>query len=125
VVNALFLGLRADAIQSFGEVPFYNRPAVTLRGLPMQSRQGEGVAFSEAELRWQFAPRWSCVGFAGAGLTWTAADWLSGTDVTFTGGGGLRYLIARRYGLHMGLDVAYGEEGPAVYIQFGNAWLRP
>lgn len=41
------------------------------------------------------------------------------------GGGGFRYLIARRHGLHAGVDFAYGEEGSAVYIQFGSAWFRP
>lgn len=36
----------------------------------------------------------------------------------------MRYLIAREHGLHMGLDLAYGEEGTAVYVQFGSAWGR-
>jgi hypothetical protein len=25
----------------------------------------------------------------------------------------------------MGLDVAFGPDDPALYVQFGNAWFRP
>jgi glucose/arabinose dehydrogenase len=42
-----------------------------------------------------------------------------------TGGGGFRYELARKYKLHMGLDVAFGPDGPALYVQFGSAWMRP
>ena len=44
---------------------------------------------------------------------------------TVTGGLGIRYLLARKHGIHMGVDVGFSEEGPALYIQFGSAWLRP
>ena len=42
-----------------------------------------------------------------------------------TGGVGFRYEIARRYGIHMGLDVAFGPDNYAVYVQVGSAWARP
>ena len=42
-----------------------------------------------------------------------------------TGGTGFRYELARKYGLHMGVDVAFGPDGPVFYIQFGSAWARP
>lgn len=125
VKKRLFLGLRGDVKQSFGEVPFYARPFVQLRGTPVMRYQGEGVALTEAELRWQFHPRWSLLGFGGAGATWTGEDPFRRTNSTVTGGGGFRYLVARRHGLQVGADVAWGEEGPAIYIQFGNAWFRP
>jgi len=38
---------------------------------------------------------------------------------------GFRYLIAREHGLHMGVDLARGPDGWAVYVVFGSAWLRP
>jgi hypothetical protein len=25
----------------------------------------------------------------------------------------------------MGVDVAFGPAGPAIYVQFGSAWMRP
>ena len=40
------------------------------------------------------------------------------------GGGGLRYLLAREYGLHVGLDVAQGPEETIFYVQVGHAWAR-
>jgi glucose/arabinose dehydrogenase len=42
-----------------------------------------------------------------------------------TGGAGFRYELASKYGLHMGVDVAFGPDGPAFYVQFGSAWMRP
>lgn len=125
VPHRLFLGLRADYTQSFGDVPFYRRPSVQLRGTPAQQYQGDGVTYQEAELRWQFSKRWSLLGFGGAGFTWAGDGPFRRTDATFTGGAGFRYLIARRHGLHAGVDFAYGDEGSAVYIQFGSAWFRP
>ncbi|OEF88403.1 hypothetical protein [Vibrio splendidus] len=34
-------------------------------------------------------------------------------------GGGFRYLIARRYGLISGIDIAFSEEDTALYFQVG------
>lgn len=123
--DRLYLGWRADLNQSFGDIPFYLRPSLQLRGAPALRYQGAGIAATEAELRWQFHPRWSVLGFAGSGITWPGDAPLQETDTTFTGGLGFRYLVARRHGLHVGVDVAMGEEGPAVYIQFGSGWFRP
>jgi hypothetical protein len=40
-------------------------------------------------------------------------------------GAGFRYLLARKHGLQMGLDVAAGPDKPIIYLVFGNAWIRP
>ena len=117
------LGLRADAEMSFGDMPFYLRPYVALRGAPILRYQGENAARLEGELRWQFWKRISLVGFAGTGAAWNEGD-DDAQDVT-TGGGGFRYELARKYKLHMGVDVAFGPDGAAFYVQFGSAWFRP
>jgi hypothetical protein len=39
--------------------------------------------------------------------------------------GGFRYELARKYGIHSGLDVAGGPDNTAVYVQVGSAWVRP
>ena len=122
--DCLYFGIKAEIEQSFGDQPFYLRPYVKLRGAPAARYQGEGAASVEAELRWQFHPRWSLVGFGGAGATWVDESRFADSESTFTGGAGFRYLIARDYGLHMGCDLAYGEEGAAFYVQFGGAWGR-
>ncbi len=121
----LYLGIRGDITASFGAVPFYLRPFVNLRGAPIMRYQGEAVAQIEAELRWQFWKRFSLVGFAGGGATWNDHERFENTQTLVTGGTGLRYEIARRYGIHMGLDVAFGPDDTAVYVQVGSAWARP
>jgi outer membrane protein assembly factor BamA len=119
------LGVRADATSSFGDVPFYMRPFVALRGAPIMRYQGEQVAQVEAELRWQFWKRFSLVGFAGAGAAWNDFDRLENQVTLVTGGAGFRYEVARKYGLHMGVDLAFGPDTTAIYVQFGSAWARP
>lgn len=125
LASDLTLGVMGSSILSYGEVPFYLRPFVMLRGVPAMRYQGDYTAQIEGELRWQFWERFSLVGFAGAGAT-RNDNWESRTSQNVTtGGAGFRYEIARKYGLHMGLDVAYGPEGPVYYVQFGSAWMRP
>jgi hypothetical protein len=121
----LTLGLRGDAAFSFGNVPFYLRPFVALRGAPVMRYQGEDVAQAEAELRWQFWKRFSLVGFVGGGAAWNDLERFDNPLTLVTGGAGFRYEIARKYGLHMGLDVAFGPDSSAIYVQFGSAWVRP
>ena len=47
------------------------------------------------------------------------------TQTIVTGGFGVRYEIARKYGIHMGIDLAFAPDNTAVYIQVGSAWARP
>jgi outer membrane protein assembly factor BamA len=121
----LTLGVRGDAAFSFGNVPFYMRPFIFLRGVPVMRYQGEETAQVEAELRWQFWKRFSLVGFAGTGGAWNDFERFDNSVTVVTGGTGFRYEIARKYGLHMGLDVAFGPDTTAIYVQFGSAWARP
>ena len=120
-----FLGLRADASASFGDAPFYLRPFIYMRGVPIMRYQGEEVAQLEAELRWQFWKRFSVVGFTGVGAAWNDFERLDDTQTVVAGGAGFRYELARKYRLHMGIDLAFSEHDTAVYIQVGSAWMRP
>jgi len=121
----LTLGVMGSSVLSFGDVPFYLRPFISLRGVPAMRYQGDYTAQIETELRWQFWERFSLVGFAGAGATRNQDSRNRASQNVTTGGFGIRYEIARKYGLHMGLDVAYGPTGPVYYVQFGSAWMRP
>ena len=85
----------------------------------------EQMAQVESEVRWQFWKRFSAVGFAGTGAAWTGFERVDNPNTAVAGGGGFRYELARRYGMHVGLDVAYGPDGAAYYIQWGSAWARP
>jgi hypothetical protein len=121
----VMLGVRGDGTVTSGSVPFYMYPFITLRGAPVMRYQGEEVAQAEAEVRWQCWKRWSLVGFAGYGAAWNDFTRVDNKRTVTTGGAGFRYEIARAYGLHMGVDLAFGPDVTAIYIQFGSAWARP
>lgn len=120
--DSFVLGLRGDIETVNGsqeDIPFYMYPDVSLRGVPVMRYQGETAGVAEFELGWNFTTRWSVLGFAGAGRTTGIVD----NDTTvYSKGVGLRYFIARRFGAHVGFDIAKGPEDTALYLQFGHAW---
>jgi hypothetical protein len=114
--------LRVDARTVHGDAPFYALPYVDLRGVPALRYQNDAVLVLETEERWRVRGRWSLVGFGGVGATGDALDALSFDDAAWNAGLGGRYFIARKFGLHMGVDVARGPEQWAFYVVFGNTW---
>lgn len=118
------LGWRLDGTFSSGEVPFYALPFIYLRGIPIMRYQGMHVLETEVEGRWSFTPRWSVVAFTGVGRTADALNDFGSNTSRHTIGTGFRYLMARKLGLHAGLDVAVGPEETVVYITVGSAWGR-
>ena len=53
-----------------------------------------------------------------------ATSYSASRDVV-SGAVGFRYELARKFGMHAGLDVGFSEGTTAIYIQVGNAWFRP
>jgi len=86
--------------------------------------QGEKVLNLEVEGRWQFWKRWSVVGFVGKGFTWSNIRRFQTDDNIVTFGTGFRYLMARKFNMHVGIDVARGPEDTAWYLQMGHAWAK-
>jgi len=124
--HRIYFGYRGEVAAVSSAAPFYLKPFVSMRGAPIMRYQGEEIAQLEAELRWQFWKRLSVVGFGGYGVTWNDFERLDDTRTVTTGGAGIRYELARRYGIHVGLDVAVGpDDNTAIYVQFGSAWARP
>jgi hypothetical protein len=115
----LVLGLRVEGESLDGQAPFYLYPFIKMRGVKLMQYQGEKVLTGETELRWNFYKRWSLIGFYGGGKAYSDV----GDKSVVSKGGGFRYLIARGFGLHVGVDVARGPDDTAVYLQFGSAWL--
>jgi hypothetical protein len=122
--ETLFLGMRGTYKGSSDDAPFFLKPYVNLRGVQALRFQGEQAAEVEAEVRWRLKSRFSVLGFVGYGAARSSLVRDRESSVT-SGGAGFRYLIARRYGLHLGLDVAASADDTAIYVIFGNAWLRP
>ena len=117
-------GIRIDGQQAFGDVPFYLLPFIDMRGIPVFRYQGKADILTEAELRWDFMNRWSLMLFSGAGKAFDSWNEFGEAKWVVSGGTGFRYLIARKFKLRMGVDVARGPEKWAWYIVFGSNWLK-
>lgn len=122
LTREVVLGLRGDLRAANGDVPFYQLPLIELRGVPLARYQDRRTAVAETELRWNVDARWAVVGFVGAGRAWGIRESFGETSTAVAQGVGFRYLIARRLGIYVGVDVAHGPEGGAWYIQVGSAW---
>lgn len=122
--NKFIAGFRTEYQQAWGDVPFYIKPFINMRGIPIARYQGMITALGETELRWDFARRFSLVTFGGAGKA--IESWKEFDKSNWHGAGGVggRYLIARKLKLRMGLDIARGPEQWAYYIVFGTNWIR-
>lgn len=100
-------------------LPPMARPYIQLRGISRYRYQGDDVSTVQTQLLWQTTPRWTVQGFVGAGSAAdNAGDLYTKTEVAW--GSGFRYLIAREYGLHTGIDVAFSDHEQAVYFNVGS-----
>jgi len=113
---------RIDGRAVGGRVPFFMLPFVDLRGVPAARLQDRRTAVLETEVRWNITPRWAAIGFVGGGRAWGTTTSYSEGNHTLAGGVGFRYLIARRLGLYVGIDVAKSSLDRAIYLQVGSAW---
>ena len=102
--------------------PFMHTRILTCEVSKPCSTRGIKTLLGEVELRWSFTPRWVLVGFGGAGRAYSDGE-RGDTDVVYSKGIGMRYLIASKLGLQMGLDIANGPDDTAFYIQFGSSWI--
>ena len=116
------LGLRGDGQKTSGTVPFYAQPYIDLRGVARGRYQDQNVLTAEAELRYNLTPRWSLLGFSGVGKAYGHWKSFSEASNVVSVGAGFRYLIARKLGLAVGIDVAHSSQQNAFYIQVGSAW---
>ena len=123
------LGLRVDGGYITGgndTAPFYDLPSLSMRGIPRGRYVDNTALLTEAELRYDITQRWSLVGFAGIGRVADDFGDLASAETNTAIGGGFRYLIARQYGMRMGVDVGYDDEGDySLYITMGTGWVRP
>ena len=116
------LGVRLDGEAVSGDVPFFGFPFVNLRGIPAMRYQGEDVVTLEVEYLWGFTPRWSMALFGGVAKTTSISEFNSESEEVAAGGAGVRYRIARKLGMQVGVDVARGPEETAFYLTIGSAW---
>jgi hypothetical protein len=119
------LGLRLETTTIGGEVPFYDLAYIAMRGIPFGRYVDNNSALCEAELRWDIVRRWSVMGFGGVGRVADDFGDLLDAESHWSGGMGFRYLVADKFGLRLGLDLAYGDDDATVYVSVGTGWMRP
>jgi hypothetical protein len=120
----LNVGLRYGSNYTIGDVPFYARPSVQLRGAPATKYQDKNTLLMETEVSYNVSKRWSLLGFAGLGNAYSdIRDFENGNSVR-TFGSGFRYLLARKFGAKMGMDFAASQDDFALYFVFGSSWFR-
>lgn len=124
VVDRWVAGLRLESILASNNTPFYMLPYISLRGVPLLRYQGELTLLAETEQYFNVYKRWGLLGFAGYGRTISDLESMSWGSEAWNAGAGFRYLLARKLGLKMGIDVARGPENWAFYIVFGSSWLK-
>jgi hypothetical protein len=124
LLRNLIFGLRLDGQQALGNPPFYLLPYIDMRGIPIEKYQGNADVLTELETRWDFTMRWSAVFFGGTGKAFDEWNEFGSSPWIFSYGTGFRYLIARKFKLRMGIDVAHGPDTWAYYIVFGSNWVK-
>ena len=109
------------------EIAPYLYPFISMRGVPAMKHQGSSMLTMQTELSYNFTPRWEGTVFGGVGKAFSRQ--VAGSDVSFSeasnivaGGVGFRYLIAEKFGLKAGVDIATSKDGTSFYIQVGTAW---
>jgi len=117
-------GLRIDGQQTFSDPPFFMLPYLSLRGIPVYRYQGYATILTEAEARWDVVRRWSIMLYGGTGKAFDDWDNFANADWQYSYGTGFRYLLARKFKLRMGLDVAFGPGSWGYYIVFGTNWMK-
>ncbi len=64
------------------------------------------------------------MGFTGIGNAYSSFEDFDKGKTVRTLGTGFRYMIARKLGANMGIDVAFSNDDWALYIIFGSSWLK-
>ncbi|MDG3582435.1 BamA/TamA family outer membrane protein [Galbibacter pacificus] len=120
--NNWISGFRFQTDQQFGDAPFYAQPGIQLRGVPAARYQGTSTYILETEQRYDVSLRWSGVAFGGMAKAVNDNQSFNEADFIYNYGAGFRYLIARKFKIRVGVDVAWSNNDFGYYIVCGSAW---
>lgn len=121
----LVTGLRVDYQASWGDIPFYAKPFVNLRGIPAMRYQDYQTLVFETEERFDLTGRWSLLAFVGAAKAFDPGEKkFSEYSWVYNYGTGFRYKVARLLGMYTGVDFGWGPDSWAFYIVMGHNWNR-
>ena len=125
VVDKLYFSFRFEENSIIGDAPDYALPYVQLRGIPALQYQSNNTVVTAMQWRYQFYKRWSVLAFTGVGKAFADFNNMADADWVYDYGTGFRYEIARQFGIHTGLDFAWGNGDEfAFYIVLGTSWNK-
>jgi hypothetical protein len=124
VSERVFIGTRFLNNYTLGEVPFYVRPTIRLRGVPLLKYQDRNIMEFETEVNVNVTRRWSVLGFTGMGNAYSSLDEFANGKSVHNLGAGFRYLMIRKFGARFGMDFAVSQDDFAFYFVFGTSWFR-
>lgn len=120
VSSTVTLAGRLDGQFNDGVSPFYDSAGLNLRGFPSTRYINTHAVTAQGEARWNFYKKWTALVFGGAGRTAEDVSGLGSAPTRYAWGGGIRYLIAEKQKLNIGLDITYGDDKVEFYIQIGD-----
>jgi len=110
----------------FGDVPFLDLSAVgnddLLRGYPKNRFKDINFAGAQLEYRFPLFWRFGLVTFAGAGDVFRLGSDLSFSNLKYSIGAGLRFVVNPAERLNIRLDYGYGREGGYFYFVVAEAF---
>ncbi|CDF80364.1 glyceraldehyde 3-phosphate dehydrogenase [Formosa agariphila KMM 3901] len=115
-------GFRYEMSLQFGDAPFFMKPSIALRGVPLAKYQGDQTYVLETEQRYDWSLRWSSVVFGGLAKAPTENKNFKYSTMVYNYGTGFRYLVARKFKLRAGLDFAWSNNDFGWYVVVGTVW---
>jgi hypothetical protein len=102
-------------------IPFYLKPYIGLRGVPIMRYQGNQAMILEAQLRGYFYKNWALIAFGGMGKAFDSYDEWSNNKLVVNYGTGFRYDFKKVFGLRAGADFAWAGDDFGWYITIGTS----
>jgi outer membrane protein assembly factor BamA len=127
-----YLGLTENQVLAFrgagqyasGSVPFFLLPAMgkgsDLRGFKPGIFRDKVLLTGQAEYRHRITRRLGAVAFYGLGKI--GPEWDDLGETLYSGGVGLRWLLAKQNNISFRLDIAWAQDDPEYYVSVGEAF---
>ena len=118
---------RANAVSSFGDVPFSGQNVIgrdDLRGYSKGEHRGNQSYNIQSEYRWNFYKKWGMVAFGGLAMAVDNFQGKNFSGILPAAGVGIRYMAIKSHKINIGIDVAKGINDWGLYFRVGEAFAR-
>jgi hypothetical protein len=106
------------------DAPFYIKPFLDLRGVPVMYYQGNMTALVETQWRALVYKNWGLIAFAGTGKAFDSFSEFSDDQWVVNYGTGLRYVLQKAFNTRVGVDFAWANPNSQFgwYIVVGTSF---